>query len=118
MEVVKLGGEKFSNRVFIQLYARARKLSPPRFMSLRLHPDRYKDLYGFADLPEIIQLGSTLGPLGRRIDRVCCIRYPSGLGDGMAIKQDPTCDPDKLYFEVHGQPELVVEELGYETAPK
>jgi hypothetical protein len=101
----------FTPQLFIKLYAEARKLSPPRFLTLRLHPDRYKELYSFADIPEAIQLGNTIGPLGRPVMRVCCVRTPSSLADGIAIKEDESCERDKLYFEIHGQPELVVEEL-------
>jgi hypothetical protein len=111
MQILKMAGAKFTPQLFINLYAEARKLSPPRFMTLRLHPDRYKELHTFADIPESIQLGDVLGPLGRRVMRVCCVRNPSGLGDGITIREDSTCDLDKLYFEIHGQPELVIEEL-------
>jgi hypothetical protein len=112
MQTIKCAGVKFSPQLFIKLYAEARKLSPPRFMTLRLHPSRYKELYAFADIPESIQLGPTLGPMGRRIMRVCCVRCPPGIGDGIAVKEDPDCDPTTIFFEIHGQPELVVEELG------
>ena len=112
MQILKMGGKKFSPLMFINLYAEAKKLAPPRFLSLRLHPDRYKELYGFADVPQSIQLGPTVGPLGSVLYRVCCIRPPLGVSDGIAIKQDPACEMDKLYFEIHGQPELVIEELG------
>lgn len=112
MQVLKLGGKKFTPTLFIELYAEARKLSPPRFMTLRLNPTRYQELYSFADIPESVQLGPVVGVLGRPLMRVCCVKLPSALGDGIAIKQDDTCDMDKLYFEIHGQPELVIEELG------
>jgi hypothetical protein len=112
MQTIKLAGAKFTPQLFINLYAEARKLSPPRFMTLRIHPDRYKELYTFADIPEAIQLGPVLGPLGRNVMRVCCVRTPSNLGDGITIKEDPDCDMDKLFFDIHGQPELVIEELG------
>jgi hypothetical protein len=112
MQILKMAGEKFTANLFIKLYGEARKLSPPRFMTLRLHPDRYKELYVMADIPESIQLGPTLGPLGRSVIRVACIRPPLGVSDGIVIKEDPTCDMDKLYFDIHGQPELVIEELG------
>jgi hypothetical protein len=112
MIIKKLSGEKFTPCLFIKLYGEARKLSPPRFLTLRIHPDRYKELYGFADIPESIQLGPTLGPLGSRIMRVACIKPPLGVSDGIAVVQDSKMSMDKLIFEIHGQPELVIEELG------
>lgn len=112
MQIIKMGGEKLSPKKFIEIYGIARKLSPPRFMTLRLHPDTYNELYILADIPESIQLGPTLGPLGTHVMRVCCVRCPVGISDGIVINQDPKCDPTKLFFEVHGIPELVVEELG------
>jgi hypothetical protein len=111
MQTLKMGGVKLTPKLFIELYAEAKKLAPPRFMTLRLHPDKYNELYILADVPESIQLGPTLGPLGKRIMRVCCVRGPIGVSDGIAINQDPKCDKDKLFFEIHGLPELVIEEL-------
>lgn len=112
MQILKMGGAKLTPKLFIKLYGDAKKLSPPRFMTLRIHPDKYNELYTIADVPESIQLGPTMGPMGRVVMRVCCVRGPVGVSDGIAIIQDPTCEKDKLYFEIHGQPELVVEELG------
>ena len=117
MQTINCGGASFSPQLFIKLYAEARKLSPPRFMTLRIHPDRLKELDAFASLPETIQLGPTLGPLGRSVLRVCCIRNPSSLGDGITVSSDPTCEPDRLYFDIHGNPELVAEGIGYDAAP-
>lgn len=111
MQTIQAEGGKFTPALFIKAYGMARKVSPPRFMTLRLHPDRYKELYAFAEVPESIQLGPVLGPLGRSLMRVCCVRCPIGVSDGIAIKEDPTCDISKLIFEVHGQPELIVEGL-------
>jgi len=118
MIVLKMGGKKFSPKMFIDLYREMRKLSPPRFMSLRLHPDMYKELYAIADVPESIQLGPVLGPLGTVVMRVCSIRVPSGVSDGIAIKQDPACDAHSLFVEIHGQVEMQVEEIGYDTPSK
>ena len=116
MQTINCGGAKFTPQLFIKLYAEARKLSPPRFMSLRIHPDRLKELDDFSSLPETIQMGFTTGPLGRSVLRVCCIRNPSSLGDGITVSSDPTCEPDRLYFDIHGNPELVAENIGYDSA--
>ena len=112
MQTINCAGALFTPQLFIKLYAEARKLSPPRFMTLRLHPDRLKELDAFSSLPETIQLGNTVGPLGKSVLRVCCIRNPSSLGDGIAIREDSACDLDKLYFDIHGNPELLVENIG------
>jgi hypothetical protein len=111
MQVLKLGGKKFTPNLFIELFAEAKKLSPPRFLTLRLHPDRYAELYSFADIPQSIQVGPSAGPLGRNITRVNCVTPPLGVSDGIAIKEDPDCDMDKLFFEIHGQTELEVQGL-------
>jgi hypothetical protein len=112
MQTINCAGAKFTPQLFIKLYAEARKLSPARFMTLLIPPNRYRQLYAFAEVPEAIQMGSTPGPLGRPIERVCCVKYPSGLGDGMGIKQDENMDKNSLVFSIHGQPELIVEGLG------
>lgn len=84
-------------------------------MTLRLHPDRYKELYVFADVPESIQLGPVLLPLGRYGIRVNCIRPAIGIGDGITIREDVACPIDQMIFEIHGQPELVVKDIGNAT---
>lgn len=109
MVILKMEGRKFSPLMFIELYKEARKLAPPRFLTLRLHPNRYKELYAFAEIPESIQIGNTLGPMGRILVRVCCVRAALGVADGIVIREDDTCPLDTLYFDIHGQPELVVQ---------
>lgn len=108
MQVYNTSGAKFNAILFIQLYGMARKLAPPRFMTLRLHSDRYADIVRLAAPPESIQLGDTPGPLGRQITRVACIKPPMGVADGIAIVIDDKFDPMKLQFEIHGEPELIV----------
>lgn len=115
MQVLKMEGKKLTPLLFIEMYGKAREIAPPRFVTLRMHPDRYKELYAIADIPEIIQLGPVLGPLGRTSMRVRCYRSSVGVVDGMSIKEDPTCDPGTMFFEVHGQVELQVEGLAHDT---
>ena len=68
-----------------------------------------------AVIPESIQIGDTLGPVGRPIKRVNCIKPPIGVGDGIAVVQDAATDPTKLVFEIHGIAEFVVENIASDT---
>lgn len=115
MKSMDAGGSTLTPQLFIQVYREVKKFSPPRFLTLRLHSDRYKELYKLADIPESIQLGPTPGPMGRQIIRVACIRPPAGVGDGIAVVQDDETDPSKLVFEIHGIAEFVVENLAHDT---
>lgn len=107
--------ERLHPTLFIGIYKEAKTLAPPRFLTLRLHPDRYAEIYKMAEVPESIQMGNTPGPLGKQIMRVACIKPPMGVGDGMAVIQDPNCGPDTLTFEIHGVPELIIEGLLYDS---
>lgn len=111
MQTVDTNGARLNPVLFIKIFRDVVKLSPARFLTLRLHPDRYKELYALADIPESIQLGPVLGPMGRQITKVNCIRPPLGTSDGITIVQDNTALPDKLIFEIHGVPEYVVANL-------
>lgn len=108
MQVIDAKGRKLDELLFIEAYRAAIKLSPARFMTLRVHPTRYKELFDLADVPESIQMGETPGPLGKRITRICCVKPNNGVPDGVAISQDAKYDLDKLAFEIHGSPEVVV----------
>lgn len=114
MQTIKCSGERLHPRLFIKIFAEASKLSPPRFMTLRLHPCQYKELHDFASIPETIELGTIVNPLGLPVTRVQCVRHPSSIDHGIAIKQDLSCDRDKLHFQVHGIDELIVEGLYYD----
>ncbi|MBU6231671.1 hypothetical protein KGP36_03300 [Patescibacteria group bacterium] len=111
MFTVNAAGAKLTPTLFIDLYHRAKKLAPPRFLTLRIHPDRYKELYALAEIPESIQIGPTPGPLGRQIVRVACIKPPLGVADGIAIQLDDKADPSKMVFEIHGIAEMIVDNL-------
>ncbi len=111
MQTVDASGVRLSPKLFIQVFRDVTKLSPARFLTLRLHPDRYGELYALADIPESIQLGTVLGPLGKRVFRVNCVRPPMGVSDGIAVTQDEKAPPDALIFEIHGIPEYVVRNL-------
>jgi len=118
MQTLYANGARLSAKLFIEYFAAAGKLSPPRFLTLRLHPDKYKELFILADIPMSIQMGPTLGPLGRSEMRVTCIKPPMGVANGIAIAQDNTVDPTQLIFEIHGIAELVVENLAYDPPAK
>ncbi len=111
MQTVEANGVRLNPKLFITVFRTVTKLSPPRFLTLRLHPDRYKELYALADIPESIQLGPVLGPLGKQILRVNCVRSPLGVSDGITVLQDKQALPDKLIFEIHGIPEFIVSGL-------
>src|SRR6266478_2343536 len=102
MQTIDAEGAGLNPILFIGLYREARKLAPARFMTLRMHPDRYAELYKIADVPESIQLGVTPGPLGKMIMRVCCVKPPLGVSDGIAIEQVPEMETNRLEFCIHG----------------
>lgn len=118
MLVIDAGGESLNSLLFISVYHKARELAPPRFLTLRLHPDRYDDLCRLSVIPESIQMGPTPGPVGRIVYRVACIKPPMGVTEGIAIAQDPKIDPAKLIFEIHGISEMIVENIGNATPSK
>lgn len=108
MQTIDTKGARLDTVLFISIYRAARKLSPPRFMCLRLHPDRYKELLKCAEPEECIELGPTPGPMGRKIMRITCVKPTLGVSDGCEIIQDAGSDPTKLIFEIHGICELQV----------
>jgi hypothetical protein len=112
MKIVDATGAALTPKLFITSYREAKKLAPPRFLTLRLHPSLYARLYAIADVPESIQIGPTLGPMGRPIMRVACIKPPLGVNDGVEIVQDDKADPTRMEFLIHGILELVVEHIG------
>ena len=111
MQTVEANGVRLNPKLFITVFRAVTKLSPPRFLTLRLHPDRYKELYALADIPESIQLGPVLGPLGKQILRVNCVRPPLGVSDGITIQQDQGIPLDRLDIRIHGIPEFLVVNL-------
>ena len=111
MQTVEANGVRLNPKLFITVFRAVTKLSPPRFLTLRLHPDRYKELYALADIPESIQLGPVLGPLGKQILRVNCVRPSLGVSDGITIQQDQGIPLDRLEFCIHGIPEFLVVNL-------
>lgn len=111
MQTVEANGVRLNPKLFIAVFRAVTKLSPPRFLTLRLHPDRYKELYVLADVPESIQVGPTLGPMGKQVWKVNCIKPPMGITDGITVVQDKQAHPDKLIFEIHGIPEFIVSGL-------
>lgn len=82
-------------------YKEATKLAPPRFMTLRLHPTRLKEV---EDLSSVIslQLGIVIGNLGKRTTKLACVSAPNGISQGITVKPDPEVGMSKLLFEIHG----------------
>jgi len=111
MQTIDATGSRLTANLFISTYRMVRKLAPPRFLTLKVHPDVYKVIYSLADIPESIQLGETPGPLGKTIMRVNCVKPPMGVSDGVAIVQDEKADPTQLVFQIHGITELVLQNL-------
>lgn len=105
-------GKPLTAALFIEVYHAARNLAPPRFLTLRLNPARLEDLNGIASIPEVVHVGPTPGPLGKKILRVQCVRAPEGVSDGIAIETDEKMDATKLSFEIHGIEEMAVVNLG------
>jgi hypothetical protein len=104
-------GSRLTPKLFIQVFRDVTKLSPARFLTLRLHLDRYKELHDLADIPESIQVGQVPGMLGRMITKINCIKPPIGVSDGIQILIDCKADPSTMTFEIHGIPEMVVKNL-------
>jgi hypothetical protein len=111
MQTVDMAGERLNPKLFIKVFRDVIKISPARFLTLRIHPDRYKELYALADVPESIQLGFVPGMLGKMILKVNCVKPPLGTSDGITISQDKDTSPDQLVFLVHGIPEYIVVHL-------
>jgi hypothetical protein len=112
MQSIDAKGQRLGPLQFIEWYKVARTLAPPRFLTLRMHPDRFKELYNLADIPESIQMGMVPGQKpGSTIWRVACIKPPSSVYDGIAIKPDAQMDPTKLEFQIHGVIEMIVENI-------
>ena len=111
MQTINATGSQLTPELFINTFREAKKLSPARFMTLRIHPTRYHTLYAIASVPESIQIGTVMGPLGKPVVRVNSIKPPIGVNDGVAVIVDPKADPTKLVWEIHGIPELVLENL-------
>src|SRR5271168_3058670 len=108
MQTVDLAGAHLTPKVFITIFRDVVKIAPARFLTLRLHTDRYKELYALADIPESIQVGTVPGMLGRIVPKVNCVKPPAGVNDGIMLIIDPKADPDKLEFSIHGIPEYRV----------
>lgn len=112
MIVIDAKGGKLDELLFISAYRSAVKQAPARFMTMRVHPDMYKHLLDIADVPESIQMGTTPGPMGKRVNRIACVKPANGINDGVAITQDPEYDRDKLEFQIHGIAEIIVVNIG------
>lgn len=111
MQTVDCKGAKLSPKLFITIYTQAKKLAPPRFLTLKLHPDVYQSLFELADVPESIQLGIVPGPMGKQITKINCIKPPLGVSDGCTVVQDSTITADRLVFSIHGIDEISFENI-------
>lgn len=111
MQTIDAQGQRLDTMLFIRIYGVARKTAPARFLTLIMHPDRYKELESIAAPSESVQVGVMAGPMGRKITKVISIKPPMGVSDGVTITQDSNADPSRLVFNLHGIPEIVVENL-------
>lgn len=118
MQTLDMAGAVFNAHTFIKVYKEAKKLAPPRFLTLHMNPDMYRDLYALAEIPESIQLGPTPGPLGTIIMRVACIKPLLGVSDGISVVQDDKINVGRMIFTIHGIPELEVVNFSYDLAPQ
>ena len=107
MQTLDVNGSRLTLAIFIKAYREARKLAPARFLTLRINPSTFDQLVAeCADVAEVVQIGDTPGPLGKKVTRVACVPAPTGVGDGVAIVKDKEADPSKLEFKIHGITEL------------
>lgn len=107
MDILDKGGVYLSPMEIISLYQAARKLAPPRFLTMKVHPDTWKHIEGEAVPTHVIQYGDTPGPVGTKIRRMACVMPPSGIADGIAVKEDSTLKPGEIVIEIHGVAEQV-----------
>lgn len=108
-------GAKLDAMEIISLYGKARKLAPPRFLTMRLHPDTWRHIESQAVPTHVIQYGDTPGPVGTRIRRMACVQAPNGVNDGIAVKEDNTLAPGEIVVEIHGIAEIVFRNYGITT---
>jgi hypothetical protein len=112
MDIIDRGGLYLSPMEIIKLYQEARKLAPPRFLTMKLHPDTWSHIDGESTPTHVIQHGDTPGPVGTRIRRLACVMPPSGIADGIAVKEDSTLAQGEIVIEIHGVPEKVYKNYG------
>src|SRR5208282_1550518 len=103
---IDANGQSLTAAFFIGLYHTARNLAPARFLTLRLHSTRLAELEAAAAVPEVVHLGLTPGPLGKKVLRVQCVPAPEGVSDGIAVVSDDKMEPTKLSIEIHGIEEI------------
>lgn len=113
MQTLNAAGRMLDAALFIEIWDTAAQLAPPRFLTMRLHSDRYKELYELASIPKSIQIGDLLGSLGRRVTRVACVAPPNAVPTGITLKSDDALPLDQIVFDIHGNTALVVENIGY-----
>jgi hypothetical protein len=110
-----MAGASLDAMAIIDLYNKARKLAPPRFLTIRVHPDTWKHVESESEPTHVIQYGDTPGPLGKKILRLACVKPPSGIADGISIVMDPKVDVGEIILEIHGIPEQVYRNYGITT---
>lgn len=107
METINVNGARLTLALFIKTYRAARKLAPARFLTMRIHPSTFEYLNRLhEDVTEIVQVGETVGHLGKRVTKIACVPAANGLGDGVTVNQDAEADPSKIEFQIHGATEL------------
>lgn len=58
------------------------------------------------DVTEIVQVGSMVGHLGKRVTRIACVAAPNALGDGVLVNEDIGCETTRIEFQIHGATEF------------
>lgn len=112
MQTIDAGGRPLGLALFIQAFKAAKKLSPARFLTLRIHPRTFAELNELhKDVTEIVQVGEMVGHLGKKVTRIACVPAPNGLGDGVIVNKDSECEQSRFEFQIHGATELEVVNL-------
>lgn len=107
MDIIDAQGATLDAMEIISLYAKARKLAPPRFLTMKVHPETWKHIQDQAIPTHVIQYGDTPGPVGTKIRRMACVMPPNGISDGIAVKEDPLLKTGEIVIEIHGIPEII-----------
>lgn len=119
MQTLDCKGSPLRLGLFIRAYQEALRLSPGRFLTLRIHPDTWHTIVADAEeITHVVHSTEILGPLGRRLIKVACVPAPKAIGEGVTVAQDKEIDRRTMVFEIHGAPELEVINIGAPALPE
>jgi hypothetical protein len=116
VDILDMGGTFLGPMEVINLYNKARKLAPPRFLIMRVNPITWSHIEDQAIPTHVIQYGDTPGPMGRTVLRLACVKPAPAIADGIAVVKDTNTEVGDVVFEIHGVPEIVMK--GYSLAAK